>query len=649
MVSPTRMEDHEKQTAHAFRKKMLRHSFAIALGFGVATTAISNHAIAQFPSGDIPASPWSQPSETLQSNPKEETVRSNKRLRQPIEKEKLSIGNPASAHPTRISQPLSDKAGRPAPVTLLGPMPPSASFGSLREFQPESSSKDSAIGSTNLSRTPAALPSTVPSQSVSTLSPVGREQTLSPGGREQTIRLRSTPRMFPAESADNESDLIHVDRSVRVPATPRPVLPSRVPLTMAEPPSLDGASESGSVVDVPDESPLVFPPTASIAETDAALPAINDQPEKLPSSKELVLEHKPNAPQSLAISAAEEQRDSESQMRRIALAKRVSHELLSSSPSDSAGPPQALESLPGWQAIEHELRERLDRCNGLLKRGAVLSARQEASEGLLRLFRTMDLHRGKMHSESAYEKAETALREEWDFQKGFGGRDQSNVQAVVNTHRTDALKNRPLDNTSPEMAGMHYRMYARYQLVTASDGHPWAADLLYAYGKTIEKEAELNPSKASQFRSQAVVFYQSALKAKPSHSEAASQLGYALIHLDRIEDAYAALSDSIKQRPSANAWNNLAEVFRRRGAASEAEYAVQQASALSRTAPPFSSENPEIVAVDPATFAKYSPAPWMASPTPNVPMGGPSAIPNPSELQTRNAKSGNRFLSKIFQ
>ncbi len=652
MSLPINKEASETQTARAFRKRMLRQTFAIALGLGISTAALSATAIAQYPSGDVPASPWSKRTEssrrteTIEVNNQEESSRSpSKRLRQPMTTTPVSINVPASSSKGRIAEPQSNKNNRPAPVTLLGPVSPSAephanrptlheyasspkpspaTFGSLRDFQQESFVLDVPAGPASQSNIPSASPSEFDSsrQRVSStvvgngrisvglpdrvderanrFLPSQTASTKSTAGREQPIQLRSTPRSFPAESSDAESGPLNGDRSTRSQPTSKPNPPSRVPLSMGQPRFEEQPTEGETGLEDRDKSPV-------------------------------------------------ERRVSEAQMRRIALAERVSSELLSSSPSDFAGPPQALESLPGWQAIEQELRERLDRCDVLLKRGAVLSARQEASEGLLRLYRTMDLHRGQIFSESAFEKAVTALHEELDFHKSIGGRHNAAIQAVVNTHRTEALKNRPLDSTSTEMAAMHYRLYARYQLIAASDGHPWAADLLYAYGKTIEKEAELNPSKASQFRSQSVVFYQAALKAKPSHSEASSQLGYTLIHLDRIDDAYAALSDSIKQKPSANAWNNLAEVFRRRGAPSEAAYAVQQATALSQSTPQFSSENPEIVAVDAATFAKYSPVPTMATPPQNSPLGNQSTSRGANDLSVRSAKSGNSLLSKILR
>ena len=199
------------------------------------------------------------------------------------------------------------------------------------------------------------------------------------------------------------------------------------------------------------------------------------------------------------------------------------------------------------------------------------------------------------------------------------------------------------------MAAMHYRWYARYQLVTASDGHPWSADLLYAYGKTLEKDAELNPDRATMFRNQAVVCYQAATQTKPTQSEAANQLGFALIHLGRIDEAYNALAASIQYQPNANAWNNLAEVFRQRGAVADVEYALQQAAALEAGKPKYSYDNPEITEVEPAVFAKYSPMPTMASPSQNFSQNNvPASDPNGNRSTIRNAKSGSLFY-KMFK
>ena len=322
--------------------------------------------------------------------------------------------------------------------------------------------------------------------------------------------------------------------------------------------------------------------------------------------------------------------------KRMLVAQRLSHELLSQNQAPPARAPQALENPAGWQSIEQELRSNLERCDQLLRRGAVHSARSEVISGLRRLFRSMDAYRGSFTSEPAMDLALTAFREEADFHSPQG---ISSVASVVSTHSTPALKNRPLEGVSPEVASQHYRVFARYQWIIASDGHRWASDLLYALGKTYEKEAELIAVSAIRLRSQAVICYQSAIQITPTQSEASNQLGYALIHLDRIEEAYDALKSSLESQPNPQAWSNLAEVYRRRGAIDSANFAVQQASSLAQSAAPaFTAENPEVTQVDPAIFARYSPAQNVIAPTANS---------NGATPPTQVVKQPN-FFSKMF-
>jgi tetratricopeptide (TPR) repeat protein len=339
-------------------------------------------------------------------------------------------------------------------------------------------------------------------------------------------------------------------------------------------------------------------------------------------------------------------KNEEYEIQRVALAQKVSHELLSQSPYPASRAPEILEAPPGWQSVRQELTARLERCDSLLKRGAVHSAREEALQGMRRLFRTMDIHRRSLVSEPAFDKAIVALKEESDFQNIVGNNQHLALPSIVASHSTEALKGRPLDNVSPEIAAQHYRMYARYQLVLASDGHPWASDLLYAYGKTLEKEAEQEPFRGLMLRNQSVACYQAATQVAPNQSEASNQLGFALIHLDRIEEAYQALTASIQNRPTANAWNNLAEIYRRQGATDKAEYAVQQATSLSGQATAYSAENPEVTEVDPAVFARYSPMPAVGSQAPGA---NPPATNQVSGNPVRSATTSNSIMSKIFR
>ena len=323
---------------------------------------------------------------------------------------------------------------------------------------------------------------------------------------------------------------------------------------------------------------------------------------------------------------------------RMRIAQMQSHELQSIPLGPVYAEPRLLESPVGWKAIRGELAKHLENCDSLLRRGATHSARAEVLVGLRKLFRIMDLYRGVTHSETCFEAALTAMREESDFHNLQMSR---SVASIVAMHTTPALKNRPLESVTAELACQHYRAYARFQLAQAADGHLYAADLLYALGKTLEKDADLNSDRAQQLRSQAVICYQTAIQLRPNQHHASNQLGYALIHLDRIEEAYDALRSSIEVKPNAPAWTNLAEIYRRRGATTEANYAVQQAMALGGGEP---TEQLDITQVDPAVFAKFSPA-HNANSVPS-PVASQGTSPGPAYQQT--VKAGN-FFTKMFR
>lgn len=559
---------------------------------------MESQTLAQFNGGDLPASPWSKRTET----PKEGNVdngnrTANGRLRPP------GSSSYRSDTPTEMItlDPPVKETSRPAPVTLLGPMLPRAAS---------------------------------PTHALTQKNPIDAQsdwKRVQAGGQILETDNRTSGNTAPELGRDTPRDRTasRVSRRLGLGLPEREVESQSLPSQMA----------SAKIAAVRDE-PFRLQPAQQSTVHEGHAPA-----ESPGGSKTSPVEI---ATADLRARKANEPLTDELQMKRLALAQRVSHELLSTQPSPYARAPEALESLPGWQSVKRELQQRLEQCDSLLKRGVVLSAREEASQGLLRLYRTMDMESGSLFSEPAFEKAMAAFREEVDFQRVLLSR--SGVQAIVDTHTTEALKGRPLDTTSPEMAASHYRWYARYQLIAASKGHAWAADLLYAYGKTLEKDAELNPVRANLFRNQAVVCYQAAMQIAPSQSDVANQLGFALIHLDRMNDAYNALAISLQQKPTANAWNNLAEIFRQRGATADAEYAVQQAAALNNGSPKYSSEHPEVTEVDPAVFAKYSPMPTMASSTQNSTSNHlPTSVPNAYGANPQQANSGKSLFSKIFR
>ncbi len=313
--------------------------------------------------------------------------------------------------------------------------------------------------------------------------------------------------------------------------------------------------------------------------------------------------------------------ENEAMTSRMRLASQVSRELLSGSQQPLGVAPLPIEPPTGWKNVESELRDHLVKCDELLRRNAILSAREEVLMGLRVLFRAIDLRSGEWVSEPALDQALAAFSEESDFHQSLRNPTRGQPTArIVAGHATQALKQVDLASVSPELAAQYYRAYARQQLAKAAQGHPWAADLFYAFGKTYERRADSSKEDGFMFHNQAVTCFSAALDVVPHHVDGANQLGFTLMKLDRIDEAQAILSHATQTSPSSDTWKNLAEVYRRRGQMDQVAIAVQQATALET--PTEANKVPEVFQVDPQTFIGMSPNQFMNPTIANV---GPAA------------------------
>ena len=584
---PTTAQPRSSKRSQSFIRT--RSCAAIALAVGFHSAISTSDALGQYGNGEFPASPFSNRPIATPKSSEPQAASVHDFVRQP----KPSESRNRSERPTQEFR-------RPAQVTLMGPIAP-------------------------------------PKASNSVELPMDGQPLQTP--RVDGAPLDGSKHIFPNEARPNEASIRGLPRNsfVQTTAAPTHALTQKTPIEAQS--DWHRVQVGGQILGLPDREEDSMPPLPSTMVAVTARASVRAADPTRFGEEVVDRTNSPTTPRKTAFD--------ESKMQRDAIAERVSSELASQNPRSSSRAPESLESPPGWAAVEQELKLRLERCDSLLRRGAIHSARDEAVQGMRRLGRTLDAHRPSLISSAAFEKALTALREEADFHNLVGNCHADAIPSLVASHSTEALKGRPLDGVAPEIASQHYRNYARYEFVVASDGHKWSSDLLYAYGKTLEKEAELEPDRAFLLLAQSVACYQAATQVSPSQSDAASQLGYVLIRLDRIDDAYQALISSIKQKPTANAWNNLAEIYRRRGAASDAQYATQQAKAIANSQQNFSYENPEITEVDSVTFAKYSPMQMQASSATIAAAGVTNTIP-PATVKNTNAAS-NSLFQNIFR
>jgi len=122
-------------------------------------------------------------------------------------------------------------------------------------------------------------------------------------------------------------------------------------------------------------------------------------------------------------------------------------------------------------------------------------------------------------------------------------------------------------------------------LVAGTGRQPLAADAFVTLGKvhsiagTVDAE-ELGPFSAALPVPKSLLFHQVAMVLDADHSVAANELAVQLGRLGDWSEARDLLQVSLRQRPTPEAWRNLAEAHERLGEPGYAELARREASLI---------------------------------------------------------------------
>ncbi len=277
------------------------------------------------------------------------------------------------------------------------------------------------------------------------------------------------------------------------------------------------------------------------------------QPQPAANEMRLVL---PTRPEDAAMAEQIQQRRE--------LATKISNEIVGEGKASSGAPTSAIEPGPGWQAVGDELKQHVQKCEELLARRAYLSAMHEANDAVIRLVRVLDLKQNRFASEPVWAQAQQALREAQEFTSvNRIATDTELLARLIQSHETPILKDTNVSDLTPLAAAQHYRAYAEQCLVSASQSHPWFAELYYCLGRSLQSQAESNPAKADALMHQALSYFRAAQAIDPANATNANQLGYVLLKLDRPSEAINQLQQVV-QLPNCplEAWQNLAQAVR---------------------------------------------------------------------------------------
>lgn len=283
-----------------------------------------------------------------------------------------------------------------------------------------------------------------------------------------------------------------------------------------------------------------------------------------------------------------------------------------------------LESPQGWQAVGGRLTAHVKNCESLLRRGAFCSAREEAESACVLLIRHIDLIDNLYRCEPAWQAAKQSLTEADDFLAVQRVTDSEGLRRLIDSHHTPILKGKNLAEMSPLTAAQHYRVYAELQLVEATQGHPWASELLYAVGRTYQSEADVDPRQVDALRMKALAYYRAARATLPSNAVACNQLGYLLLQMDRNEEAREVLAAAVTQTNDVASLSNLAEASRRLGDTQTVAWAAQSVAAI-RSRSPQQPPTPAFVELTAEEFAAISPRSIGPKPATESTNNGPTA------------------------
>jgi Flp pilus assembly protein TadD len=251
------------------------------------------------------------------------------------------------------------------------------------------------------------------------------------------------------------------------------------------------------------------------------------------------------------------------------------------------------------------------------------------------------------------ERARIALEESVDLEQAS----PTKLSSVLAGHSTPLLRQASSERLSVAVAAQHYRALARIEWVTAAGGHPWGADLLYALGRTYDRQAEQEPARQRSLHQQSLVCYEAAAQIAPTRHFVTCQLGTSLLKMERTSEALEAFRASLTSAPTAEAWNGLAESYRRLGDIPNADAARQQAMALAERKKSYSPAQPEIVQVTPEEFARFSPSHVLPHPRESLHREPDSASerarvanqPSADRSSPSATSVGSRWLPSIFR
>ena len=245
----------------------------------------------------------------------------------------------------------------------------------------------------------------------------------------------------------------------------------------------------------------------------------------------------------------------------------------------------------------------------LAERNALFAAKEQFVQALRMAAQTLDACDGGDRHLRDLTGALTALDEAEDFApKGGTVIDSLNVTEIVGSHRTQIFPSGATQQLSSLEALQYYYQFAQQQMTSATGEIRNTADAYFGLGKVHALLTQDAGPLTQLHAARAIVFQQTALAIHPDHDKASNELGVMLARHGQWGEAKKALLHSLRTKPRAETWHNLAVIHQRLGEHDLAQRALweQQQRSGGGTAPGPASG---VQWVESQQFARMQPGP----------------------------------------
>ncbi|MGI9518512.1 MAG: tetratricopeptide repeat protein [Pirellulaceae bacterium] len=229
--------------------------------------------------------------------------------------------------------------------------------------------------------------------------------------------------------------------------------------------------------------------------------------------------------------------------------------------------------------IEQRAMERVAYGKSLARRGATFAARQEFIQALALIADSFDVQSASREYTARLASSLRTLSEADDF-VAPDTEQQLNMDMamILDTHESGLIEPQLANQITPIQAMLTYYAFAQAKMSEAVGQSPAGAEALYALGKLLAANSQLEASSSPVDSVKAMVMYQSALSANPAHYRSANELGVLMARNGQWQKAKDLFVQSLQVQEMPQTWQNLATAHRQLGETRLAELAIAEAT-----------------------------------------------------------------------